>query len=253
MITIDVKSNIDQAMSKFVLATKAQASYAARKAVTKTAEDVRKAEIQEMRDVFDKPTPYTLAGVENRLIKRDPPTARINLKDFSGKGIPASKFLRSQITGGSRRLKRFEKALVNAGVLPEGMVAVPGQGAQMDSYGNMKPSQIVQILSYFRAFPETGYRANITEAGKARLRKGTKKKQGISYFVGRPGNGKLPLGVWQKVYFGVGVAIKPVLIFVDSPLYEAIYNFDMVARLTLDKVFDWHFTAAFNEAKARGV
>ncbi len=253
MITISVQSNIDQVVRNLGATIKAQVSYASRKAVTKTAEDVRQAQIHEMRDVFDRPTPYTLTAVENRLIKSDPPTARVWLKDFAGKGTPASKYLLAQIKGGARPIKRFESALIAARVMPAGMMAIPASGAKFDAYGNMDRGQIVQILAYFRAFPEMGYKANMTDKSRERLARGTKKRLGFSYFVGAPADGKLPLGVWQKTTFALGSAIKPVLLFADAAYYRPIFNFEYVSRITIDRVFDNHFKAALIEAKARGI
>ncbi len=255
MITISVQSNIDQVIRELRTTIKAQVAYAARKAVTKTAEDVRQAQIREMKDVFDRPTPYTLNSVENKLIKSDPPTARVWLKDFAGKGTPASKFLLAQIRGGVRPIKRFESALRSVGALPEGMIAVPASGAKIDAYGNMDRGQIVQILAYFRAFPEQGYRANMTDKTRARLARGTKKKHGVAYFVGRPADGKLPLGVWQRITSVMvsGSGIKPILIFADAATYTPIFNFEYVARTTVARVFNDHFARAMAEAKARGI
>jgi hypothetical protein len=254
MITVSIQSNIDQVVRELGAQIKAQVSYAARKAVVKTAEDVRQAQINEMKDVFDRPTPYTLSSVYNKLIKSDPPTARVWLKDFAGKGTPAAEFLQAQIKGGARSLKRFEVALRSVGALPEGMIAVPATGAKMDSYGNMDRGQIVQILSYFRAFPEAGYKANMTAKTRERMAKGTKKRHGTAYFVGRPGNGKLPLGVWQRTNFGAwGTAIKPVLIFADAAIYNILYNFEYVSHRTIARVASGHFRAALAEAKARGI
>ena len=68
-----------------------------------------------------------------------------------------------------------------------------------------------------------------------------------------PGNGKLPLGVWQKTPFALGSAIKPVLIFADAAYYRPIFNFEYVSRITIDRVFNSHFKAALAEAKVRGI
>ena len=93
----------------------------------------------------------------------------------------------------------------------------------------MSRGQIVSILSYFRAFPDNGYKANSTAATRAKLKRGTKKRQGFELFVGAPADGKLPLGVWQRTYFAQGSALKPLLIFVKSTRYNAIFDFDYTA------------------------
>jgi hypothetical protein len=177
-------------------------------------------------------------------------TAEVKLKDFAGKSsTPAAVYMAAQIKGGGRGMKRFERALASIGALPPGYRVVPGDGAKLDSYGNMDRGQIVQILSYFRAFPEAGYKANMTDKRRQSLARGSKTKQGISYFVGRPGD-RLPLGVYQRIHFARGTAIKAVMIFVRSVMYEAIFDFEFVATSTVDKEFPAEFQQALAEAIA---
>jgi len=220
-----------------------QIRFAVASALTKTAKNVEEAERREMRDVFDRPTPNTLNSLYVKPATSASLTATVGIKDFAGKGIAASKYLASQINGGSRRVKRFEKALQAVGALPGGYRAVPGSAAKMDAYGNMQGGQIVQILSFFKAFPEAGYKANMTDKRRASLAKGTKKKQGFAYFVGRPGD-RLPLGIWQRFNMGLGSAIKPVIIFVPHAIYEATFDFEYVARRTVERTWETEFNKA---------
>lgn len=201
-----------------------------------------------MKDVFDRPTPYTLSSVFIKPSTKSSLTAVVGLKDQATKAIPASKFLQAQITGGPRRLKRYEVSLRAAGVLPPDYFTVPGKAAALDAYGNMATSQIIQILSYFRAFPEAGYRANSTEKTRARLARGTRKKMGVSYFVGSPGGGKLPLGIWMRVHSGFGQALRPILIFVQYAQYQPIFDFKYVAENVIKKEFSNELSRAFSEA-----
>ena len=245
-VQVDVTAAVNQLASELGVKVGPRLLDAAIGAINDTAAAVQKAQVHEMRDVFDRPTPYTLSSVYMQRAARGRPQAKVGLKDFSGKGIAASQFLAAQITGGERRLKRFEKALRAVAKLPEDYIAVPGAGAQLDAYGNIKPSQIVQILSYFKAFPEAGYRANMTDKRRKRLAKGGRGKehQGFRYFVGRPG-GRGALGVWQASTYIRG-AIKPVLLFVPSAQYEATFDFAFVAENTVQKTY----RSAF-EARAR--
>jgi hypothetical protein len=246
MITVDVSKTVAELTDKLGKFAYQQMPYAASVALNKTAEDMQRAEVHEMRDVFDRPTPYTLSSTYvKRSTKRDL-RATVGLKDFSGKGIPATKFLAPQIAGGGRRLKRFERALRAAGHLPEDFRAVPGSGAKLDQYGNIMPSQIVQILSYFRAFPEAGYRANMTDKRKRTMARGGKGRLGFTYFIGRPGD-RLPLGVWQRSSMG-RFGIKPVLIFVREARYQALFDFEYVATTTAMRVFPMHFETALADA-----
>lgn len=106
----------------------------------------------------------------------------------------------------------------------------------------------MQILSFFKAFPEAGYKANMTDKRRKQLAKGSRTRLGFAYFVGSPGN-RLPLGIWQRVHMAMGTAVKPVLIFVPEASYEAVFDFSYVAELTMKRRFNPHFEQAMEQAK----
>lgn len=241
-----MKSNLKDYQLKIAGAAK-QIKFATAVALTRTAQKVKEAQEREMRDVFDRPTPYTMSSLYMSPATKAKLTAVVWLKDFAAKATPASKYLLPQIVGGTRKPKRFERALQAIGALPPGHRVVPGSGAKLDAFGNISPAQIVQILSYFKAFPEAGYKANMTDKRRTKLARGSKKAQGFSYFVGRPGD-RLPLGVWQRVRFARGTAIKPVMIFVPTTTYQAIFDFQYVAKTVISREFDKQFQRAFDEA-----
>lgn len=247
-MTIDVRAAI-VSLTRHTTGGQKQVTFATRVALTRTGKKVEVAEVKEMRDIFNNPTPYTMSSLYLRPATASNLSAEVKLKDFAAKATPASKFLAAQLKGGSRAPKRFERALQSIGALPPGYRVVPGTGAKMDGYGNMSSGQIVQILAFFRAFPEAGYKANMTAATKARLARGTKKKLGFAYFVGRPGD-RLPLGIYQRVAFGQGSAIRPVMIFVRSAVYQAIFDFEYVAERTIAAEFGGEFARAYIEAQA---
>jgi hypothetical protein len=204
-----------------------------------------------MRDVFRSPTPYTLSSVRMKPATSATLAATVELKDDATKATPATRFLAPQIQGGPRGQKRFERALQAVGAMPAGYRAVPGQAARIDAYGNMSRGQIVQILSYFKAFPEMGYKANMTAQGRAKLARSTNRRQGFVYFVGRPGD-RLPLGIYQRFSFGAGSAVKPVLLFVRSAVYQERFDFAYVVQTTVEKGFQAEFTKAVADVKGWG-
>ncbi|MGE0289663.1 MAG: hypothetical protein AB7P16_25525 [Bradyrhizobium sp.] len=224
-----------------------QIPFASALALTRTAQEIHSREQHEMRDVFDRPTPWTLSALRVKPATKTKLEASVEFKDFAGKGVPATKFLPPQVYGGGRNMKRFERALSLVGVLPPNYMAVPGEAARRDAWGNMDRGQIVQILSYFRAFPESGYRANITDKRRASLAKGSKKRYGVVYFTTKPG-GRLPPGVWMREIHGLGSRIRPILIFVTRAYYEAIFDFHYVAERTAQEVLPKQFDQAMAEA-----
>lgn len=208
---------------------------------------------KEMEDSFDRPTRWTLNSL--RQYGRATPSKLETTIDFRanfGKGIQPEVYMRPNIEGGERRLKRFERALIAVGAMPDDHYAVPGEAARLDAFGNITAGQIVQLLSYFRAFPEAGYKANMTDKGRARLAKGNKRTgaRGFVYFAGRPVPGG-PMGIWQRVQFGFGSSVKPVLVFVRSTNYErGRFDYAYAAEQSIDRNLNPTYDQAWAEAMA---
>lgn len=246
MVKVDVKHDLDRLVSKLDDVQRNQLPFAISKAVNETAKIVKTREQEEMPRVFDRPTPYTLNSLFMKPGTKRFPIATVWLKDDAGKGTPAAKYLLPQIEGGGRRYKRFERALAARGLLPAGMYVVPGSAAKLDAYGNMSRGQIVQILSALGAAETvSGFMANRTERSKKR-----KGKRLTEYFVGQPGNGRLPMGIWQRITFGFGSAVKPVAIFTDRPNYRQRFRFVQIAQRTVKEVFPDEFSKAYQYAIA---
>lgn len=246
MATINVSANVDQA-SKQLNAIRKQIPFAASLAINNTARKVKEKEEHEIRDVFDRPTSYIQNSIFVKPSNKRNLTATVGIKDFTVKGNPATKILKAEISGGARRLKRYEVLLRSVGALPSGYYTVPGAAAEIDQNGNMKRSQLNKIVSYFKAFPEAGYKANSTDKTRARLAKGSKSRYGVEYFVGKVGQ-KQQLGIWQRLIGGLGARVRPVLIFVQSNNYEAVFDFEFVAVNTVKKEFDREFQVAVQRA-----
>ncbi len=226
--------------------------------ITRTAVEVRQRMQADLDRVFDRPTPFT-----RRQLKYVPATAD-NLAGGVGFNIfgvseapgspmrfkfdpvddafspPASKYLRAQIQGGARRQKRAEVALERVLALPPGWVAVPGERAKIDAYGNQSVGEIKQILSFFNAASNlSGSFQNMTPETRAKRLKGTRKKAGFDYFVARPGDKrsfvrssgktgthKLLPGVYRRTYYALGTRVEPVMIFVRTTNYKRRYDFN---------------------------
>ena len=238
-------------------ATKKQIGIATQRAILKTAQHVIKAEQEEMRRVFDRPTNFTLNSLT---VKFDKPNMRASVEVKDGYWTRSDNYLSVQREGGRRRLKALERNLQHYGVMPEGWIAVPGEGARLDVFGNMSVGQIRQILSWFDAAERVlGSTQNMGEKGRAKKRKGTRRSEAFEYFAALPGhrtgrrswkNGRsqsLTPGIYKRTFFGHGTAIKPVIIFVRNATYAKRFKFFEVANKTVDK----HFAAEFNAAMAR--
>lgn len=219
-------------------------------AINRTAHGARKALVEEMRRVFDRPTDWTLNSVRIQAASRTRLQAFVWLKDEMSStkaGIPATKFLRAEIDGGARRIKRFELALQSHGYMPEGWVAVPGKFARLDAWGHISVGQIIQILSQLRVRMVSG-----SDRGKSFDKKRAAKsmdRQGGQIFALPKGRGKLLPGIYQRRDFAMGSAApRPLLIFVPKSKYRPRLDWAGVAQGYVDE----HLASNILEAVAGG-
>ena len=232
MFQLDVRDNVKEVLRR-VSERRKSIPVATSNALNSTAFKVKDTNIGEMKRVFDRPTRFTLNAFYVYRATADKLTARVFLKE----NVVGRHYLRPEMFGGPRLAKVFEETLRARGLLPPDMFAVPGSGAKLDAFGNMSRGQLMQILSALGAAERTsGYSANRTPDSSRRRRR----KLG-SYFVGRPGGGKLPLGVWQVFRFASGTAVKPILMFVKQPVYRVRFDFRAVSERTAAKAFPYFF------------
>ena len=233
--------------------TGAQAAKAYAKALNDTGFEIRRAMQDEMRAVFDRPTDYILRSPFVRMATAAKLNVTIEPTYMGGKGIDPQKILDAQTWGGRRRDKRSEVALKRAGILPAGyQTAIPDEArggpypGSDDGKGNLRGPFLVQLISYFQAFGEQGYKANMSDKGYLRVHRGTKKQAGRRYFVtyGKTRGGPritqkgeqdertahLAPGIWAASGTG-GADVRPVLMFVRPGRgYQPRFDMDKVAK-----------------------
>lgn len=212
----------------------ARTAYAA--ALNDAGFQVRRVMRNEIRSVFDRPTPYVANSVYVRQATPERLSVAIEPTYYGGKGIDPQQILQAQEFGGTRRDKRSEVALRRAGILPAGyqtaIPRIPFPGSD-DGRGNLRGSFLVQLIAYFQAFGEQGYRANMTAKRRANLHRGTARQTGRRYFVayGRLRSGRtahLAAGIWaaQGTH---GVDLQPVLMFVRAGSYRSRLSMQSIA------------------------
>lgn len=225
---IFVKHDIDKLLPKLAAVGSRQAPFAVALALTRTGKIAQEAIKKQMPHVFDRPTPYTLNSTYLRPATKTRLEALVKIKDESYKGVAANKWLHAEVFGGQRNQKRSERSLTIKGYLKSDQQIAPGKGVALDGYGNIRAGTMTKILSAVKASADP-YQ-NQTKASRKRGR--SKKRKG-EYFVGSPGGGRLPMGVYERTRFGFGSAIKPVLIFTKKGNYKKRLPFhDTVVKVT---------------------
>lgn len=235
--------NLERVRAQIAQLGRAGVAEASVKAVNDVAFQVRRAMQEEMRTVFDRPTPYVVQSVRVQQATVDRPEALILPTYMGGKGVDPQKVLQAQAQGGSRRDKRSEVALRRAGVLPSGyQTAIPREPypGSDDGRGNLRGPFVVQLLSYLQAFGEQGYRANMTARRRERLAQrgtsasGAARIGGVVFFVayGRLRGGPtahLEPGIWAKSGTH-GAVLRPVVLFVRRGSYQRRLDMQGIAR-----------------------
>ncbi len=258
---ISVKANINDTVG-FLKRFSDQIPFAAAVALSRTAktgaEDIRNAFI----DKFDSPTRYTTNAMFNSSANKRSLIAAFGLKDQamlskSGGNTPAET-LAHYFTGGQSRMARYELAFRKLGMLGFDEDIVPGSElAELNQYGNIPPSLIVKLISYFGGFGEQGYKANSTAETRAKLAKRTDKNtkgkrqskyvkiNGVVYFYAS-GADHLHRGIWAKTGTH-GSNIRPILMFVKRANYTKRFDLNKFAERARVN-FDANFKEAFSYA-----
>ena len=237
-----VKDNLRDVLRSMDKIRLDQVPFATAKALTETAKDTKSAVVAEMEKVFDQPTKWTLNSLYVKSATKKTLAARVWIKNFAAKGPSPEDWLLPEVQGGARKLKRFERALQLRGLMPHGTILVPTKFVDLDANGNVSGGQVVRILSYLKAFGEQGYRANMTNDRRNKFQK----KQGYGYFAGAP-NGQPP-GIWKRINFAKGTALRPIFLFAPMPQYKPRLDFFGIGERVYSKRFKDHFRQALTEA-----
>ena len=201
---ISVRADVQDAIRQLRLIGSEVVPKAAAAALNDTAFEGRRAAQEEMKQVFDRPTRWTLNAPWVEKARSSNLVSVVNLQGKAYKSTDAYAYLNPQIEGGPRPAKRSEKLLRDRGILPPGMFIVPGAGARMDSHGNMSRGQMQQILAQVRAYFDPLQR---TPQGRR-----------TEYFHAVIGGTN---GIWRRRAGGM----VPVLVFVKQPQYRARFRF----------------------------
>jgi hypothetical protein len=258
MIKIGVKVGGLAALQAKLAGQQKQVTYAASRALNNVAFAVNGRIKDVMRATFrGGATPYTLSAF--RVLKADKTNLRavVGLRaDSGGKARSYDKTLQHLFSGGVRSFKNMEGAFRRIGVLPPGFMIVPGDACPLDGYGNPPRALIVQLIAYFQAFGEQGYRANMTDKTKARLAKRSGAKiGGVEYFIsrgpgmwyGRPQH--LHAGIWSRTGTH-GVDIKPIFMFVRAGRWRRFIDLQSVAKHVVDARWQTEFERELSVAMA---
>lgn len=219
-----------------------QLPFVAVQAANHTAFAVRRRWEGAMKQVFDRPTGLTMKSALYEKATKSNPVARIFIRDEASKGASPAKYLQAEVEGGVRRHKGFERRLIAAGVMTSREYAMPGKGAELDGYGNMRSGQISKILSQLGARFDRTQNESAVSRKRRRGREGRAGQRRGDYFAvtvaGRKG---LRPGVYQRVSTGFGSGVRSILYFATSANYRVRFNIFGLAQGIYEQEYPFHF------------
>lgn len=206
-----------------------QASFAARQTLNDAAFRVNGRIKREMKARFQGgATAYTLRSFNVTKATRENLESSVLLRRDTRGGTSPMRVLRHLFTGGRRDWKIFEGRLRAAGAIPPGFQAVPGSGMKLDARGNMRRSQLREVLGGLR----TGLQVVKRIGGNPK---------GVGYFVLMQRHGKLLPGLYQRIYTGrwvgsrgaAGSRVVPMLVYVPRGTWRQHIDLRAIARQEL--------------------
>ncbi|HZF97083.1 MAG TPA: hypothetical protein VEY92_02360 [Pseudoxanthomonas sp.] len=222
--------------------------FALRQAVNATAFAVRQRWAEIASKVFDTPTPLTIKAAQYHKATFARPYAEIFIRDEALNGTPPAKYLQAQVAGGERARKGLEVLLQGQGCMPAGTFAVPGKGASLDAHGNLKRSQINQVLSQLGTRRDALQNESDTSRDRRRRRSAKRGTRGGEFFSINKRRGRLLPGIYERISTGFGSALKSLFVFVRAARYTPRYDLLGAAQKIFERQLPFHFKRELDKA-----
>jgi hypothetical protein len=210
---------------------------------------------QQLPKYFDRPTDYTINSMYCQPATPNRLEATVQWKDqgSAGKGTSAGRYLQPEVTGGTRRNKRFEASLQYSGRMPAGYFAVPTDDIALDQNGNVPSGLYTKILSALKSsFDSTqnqttqkGYKGKsdnflkrfrgeapgFVDKGRAQAADARARARATKYFVIMPGTpGGLYPGIYESQVILGGRGSRRLFSYVREVNYKATFPFEQIGQ-----------------------
>lgn len=202
-------------------------AFAARTELTKSIPEHMNAPIKFTRDA-----PMVFKATKRNMM------CAVFLRDEASGGTSPLKYLEANVEGGPRRDKRSETLLKNRRLLGSTQQTVIGKSMR-DKFGNMQGGG--GMYNRFLSQLQAQHDAYANETARSRKKNPNRAR----YFVGKPGAGSQPLGVWRR---DGKRGLRPVLLFGAKRTYKKRFPFYTIVALMFRDKFMLHFERELGRA-----
>lgn len=230
-----ISSNIKDVKRDLTALQREQLPFAISLALNAAAPELIEENRDHMRQVFDRPTRWTLNAFHFRRATK----ARLKLTIERKVAVGGRHYLEVQSKGGVRPLTGWEKQIEARAPYAGRVGYIAAAKVRRDASGNISRATMQRILSDIKA---QGDPRNNTTKASAKRRRGT-----FGYFIARPG-GRLKPGVYERKARG---KISRVMTFdTKAPSYRAVFKFEDVMRRKAEAIMPAKLAAGLNHALA---
>ena len=219
-VNIAVKSDLDKA-ANYVAAMSKQMRFATANAINSTAFDARTSLGNATRQYFNNPTSFTQKGFQVEKANK------ATLLGIVGAESKRGRYLRTQIKGGDRPQKGFERRFLSDIV---GTGSVPGN------------TQLVAT-----SLVKLNAEGNVSLATIKRIQKGLSGPSRGGFFAGVPKHSNLPFGIYRRSRY----QLFPYFVASNGPAtYKPRYPMEDIVTKVIQRRFDFYFQSSLEKAIA---
>ena len=221
---------------------------AAATGLTRTAKRLAGEWQKEIDSKIDQPVAFTKKATRIEPARADKLTAKVALKDVSRSGgLSQQDYLQQHEFGGGRLVKKFERALIASGAMPQGYITVPGKGVDRNGYGNVSRGTITAVISQLGQDFSPGYQRTISKDAARRAK--SQARHGRRYIVMPVGNkSRVSPGVYER---GADQVIRMVFAFKKIVRYSRKLTLQSSASDKVQAIAAEEFDRAISESLAR--
>ncbi|WP_119154159.1 hypothetical protein [Caldimonas tepidiphila] len=219
---LDITTNVADVVKHLDDVARRQIPFAAARALTTIAREVREDVQAEMVSVFDRPTPFTQRGLFVTPANKRELVATVGVMDRQ------AQYLRWQVEGGDRN--------------PTNRATVLPSLINRNEFGNVNRRDLKKLIELAKAGKRVSHR------GKVGQRTGVSSRADL--FYGDPPDGR-PAGLYKRVRTGARDQLIPLVIFREQAVkYRKRLDFYGVAVATVNRVGRQRFEEALAQAIA---
>lgn len=220
-----------------------QVPYAASRALNNVAFKLNAAIKDEMKNKFKGgATPFALRSFKVEKANKQNLTAVVGLRrDAPEGGISYDKAFRHIFTGGTREWKKIEGMLRGLGVLPGGLMAVPGDSSLLDTRGNMRKAALAEMIGVIKS--------GLRNLRVYRKSGGGKVPKALGYFIVPPGaKSHLHPGIWKRIETGKTSVVRPIVMYVKRGHWKQFISLQDLGKKVVSANWKAEFDAELTKA-----